>query len=316
MTRRYCGGVAALAALRVTTRTRRRLLSAIGAAAALGVEVLVVQAIAASRREYAAAESAPSVTGKFGDPHHPPLHIVMLGDSTAAGIGVTRVEDSVGGHLARLLANEKRYVTLSGVAVSGSRVGDLGPQVSRALLSHPDVAVLLIGSNDATHGTPPRQVRPALVGAIRRLRAAGVPVVIGTCPDLGAARAIARPLRDLLAAYGRLIADVEAEPVGTRVPSSSTWPRPPARCSAPNRRRRSPATGSTRAVPATTCGRGRSCPGSAAPRQSRSSPSRSNPTRAATARRNRPAPPRSPRPTPKPTPRALPFRAGSHRRAR
>ena len=179
--------------------------------AALGIEVLVVQAIAASRREYAAAESAPSVTGKFGDPNYPPLHIVMLGDSTAAGIGVTRVEDSVGGHLARLLANEKRYVTLSGVAVSGSRVGDLGPQVSRALLSHPDVAVLLIGSNDATHGTPPRQVRPALVGAIRRLRAAGVPVVIGTCPDLGAARAIARPLRDLLAAYGRLIAEVEAE---------------------------------------------------------------------------------------------------------
>ena len=179
--------------------------------AATSVKVLVVQAIAASRREYVAAESAPDVSGFFGDPADPPLHLMMLGDSTAAGIGVSSAEETVGGHLARLAAAGHHYVQLSGVAVSGSRVGDLGPQVSRALLAKPDVAVVLIGANDATHGTSPRRIRPALVGAIRRLHSAGVPVVLGTCPDLGAARAIARPLRDLIAAYGRLVAEVEAD---------------------------------------------------------------------------------------------------------
>jgi lysophospholipase L1-like esterase len=178
---------------------------------ALAIEILALEAIAASRREYAAAESAPDLNGFFGDPADPPLHLMMLGDSTAAGVGVTSAEESVGGHLARLAAAERRFVQLSGVAVSGSRVGDLGPQVSRALLAKPDVAVVLIGANDATHGTSPRRLRPALVGAVRRLRSAGVPVVLGACPDLGAARAIARPLRDVLAAYGRLIAEVETE---------------------------------------------------------------------------------------------------------
>lgn len=190
---------------------RRRVLLGFAATAAIGLEVLVAQAIAASRREYASADSAPAIDGRFGDPDDPPLHLMMLGDSTAAGVGVTRAEESVGGHLARLLAAERRYVQLSGVAVSGSRVGDLGPQVSRALLAKPDVAVVLIGANDATHGTAQRKLRPALVGAIRRLRSAGVPVVLGACPDLGAARAVARPLRDLLAAYGRIVADVETQ---------------------------------------------------------------------------------------------------------
>jgi lysophospholipase L1-like esterase len=193
---------------------RRRLLSGLGIVTAFTAEILVAQAIAAMRREYATAESAPDVAGYFGDPTDPPLHLMMLGDSTAAGVGVANAEDSVGGHLARFAAAEHRYVQLSGVAVSGSRVGDLGPQVSRALLARPDVAVLLIGANDATHGTSPRQLRPALIGAIRRLRSAGVPVVLGTCPDLGAARAFARPLRYLLAAYGTLIAEVEAEAAG------------------------------------------------------------------------------------------------------
>jgi len=190
--------------------TRRHLLSGAAAVTAVVTELLAAQALAASRRQYAAADSAPEMDAYFGDPAEPALHLVMLGDSTAAGIGANAVEESVGGHLANLVAAEHRYVHLSSVAVSGSRTGDLGPQVSRALLTKPDVAVVLVGANDATHGTSPRRVRPALVGAIRRLRSAGVPVVLGTCPDLGAARAVARPLRDLLAAYGRLIAEVQA----------------------------------------------------------------------------------------------------------
>ncbi|HEV7209229.1 MAG TPA: SGNH/GDSL hydrolase family protein [Mycobacteriales bacterium] len=195
--------------------TRRLLAAGAGVTAALAADVLALQAFAAFRREYLPAESAPSIDGDYGDPSDPTVRLVVLGDSTGAGVGVTETDESVGGRLAALLAAGHLHIQLSGVAVFGSRAGDLGPQVSRALLNRPDIAVVLVGANDATHGTSARRIRPALIGAIRRLRAAGVPVVLGTCPDLGAAQSVARPLRDVLAAYGRRVAQTQAD-AGTR----------------------------------------------------------------------------------------------------
>jgi lysophospholipase L1-like esterase len=177
----------------------------------IAADVLVLQAVLAIRRDYVPADSAPDVTGEYGHPADPTIRLVVLGDSTGAGVGVTDAVDTVGGRLASLLSQEHLHVFLSGAAVSGSRSGDIGPQVSRALLGNPDIAVLLVGANDATHGTPPGRLTPPTVGAIHRLRSAGVTVVFGTCPDLGAARAFARPLRDLVAAYGRRVAQAQAE---------------------------------------------------------------------------------------------------------
>lgn len=177
----------------------------------IAADVLVLQAVLAIRRDYVPADSAPDVTGEYGHPADPAVRLVLLGDSTGAGVGVSDAVDSVGGRLAALLSREHLHIYLTGVAVSGSRSGDLGPQVSRALLGNPDVAVLLVGANDATHLTPRSRLTPPTIGAIRRLRSAGVPVVFGTCPDLGAAQAFARPLRDLLAAYGRRVAHTQGE---------------------------------------------------------------------------------------------------------
>ena len=66
----------------------------------------------------------------------PPLRLVLLGDSTALGVGVDRVADTVGGQLAALLAEAPggRRVELSSVAVAGSRSADLATQVARALV--------------------------------------------------------------------------------------------------------------------------------------------------------------------------------------
>src|SRR5436190_19566018 len=91
----------------------------------------------------------------IGDPAATPLRLVLLGDSSALGVGVDRVVDTVGGHLAELLADGTatggRRIELSSVAVAGSRGVDLGTQVARALLGNrPDVAVILVGTNDAT----------------------------------------------------------------------------------------------------------------------------------------------------------------------
>jgi len=190
---------------------RRTLVTGAALGAVACADLLVLQAVLAVRREYVSADSAPPVSGDFGDPADPTVRVAILGDSTAAGVGVEDTVHTVGGRLASLLAAEHLHIRLSGAAISGSRAGDLGPQVSRALLNDPHVAVVLIGSNDATHATPLARVRSSLVDAVRRCRTAGVAVVLGTCPDLGATRAVARPLRDVLAYYGRRVATTQAD---------------------------------------------------------------------------------------------------------
>lgn len=186
--------------------TRRRLVSAGAVATAMAAAgVLATEAVVAVRREYVDPESAPAVDGAFG-PEGRDVRLVLLGDSTGAGVGVRTVGDSVGGQLALRLARRGWRVRLAGVAVSGSRCRDLGPQVSRALLGRPDVAVICIGSNDALRGTTLAALRRDLAAAVTRLTEAGVQTVVAACPDLGAARSFAQPLRALAARRGRQVA--------------------------------------------------------------------------------------------------------------
>ena len=177
----------------------------------LGAATLAAEALLAARRTYASADSAPAPEGRYGPAADGrSLRLVVLGDSTAAGLGVDNTDETVGGRLAALLAATGRPVVLDGAAVSGSRAADLHTQVSRALLhGRPDVAVILVGANDATHLTSLGAVQRDLGRAVERLRSAGVSVVVGTCPDMGAARAFAQPLRELVAWSGRRVGEAE-----------------------------------------------------------------------------------------------------------
>ena len=149
----------------------------------------------------------------------PKLRLVLLGDSAAIGVGVEWLAETVGGQLARMLAEGgpetgERHVLLSSVGVAGSRSTDLATQVARALLGDkPDVAVVLIGANDAAGLRSPEEAAEHLGAAVRRLRDAGVEVVVGTCPDLGAIRAVAPPLRQVAGMLGRRMAKAQARAV-------------------------------------------------------------------------------------------------------
>ena len=185
----------------------RRVAVGVAATTVAGGALLAAEAVVVSRREFLSADSAPSVGGTFGRAFAPPLRLAVLGDSTAAGIGVTRVEDTVAGRLAQAVADTGRFVTLDGLGVSGSRASDLAPQVSRALMHPPDVAVVLIGANDATHAARLGLVGDDVREAVRRLREAGTTVVVGSCPDMGAATAFLPPLRHVVAWHGRRVGD-------------------------------------------------------------------------------------------------------------
>lgn len=181
-----------------------------------GVALLTAEMIAARTRRYAKPSLGLALRTSIGPATAPPLRVTLLGDSAALGVGVDSVGETIGGQLAELLSGgesspSRRRVELSSVAVAGSRSADLGTQVSRALVgTRPDVAVILIGARDATDLRRPVEAATHLAVAVRRLRDTGVEVVVGTCPDLGACRAFAPPLRSIMGWLGRRIAVAQA----------------------------------------------------------------------------------------------------------
>ena len=74
----------------------------------------------------------------------------------------------------------------------------------------PHVAVIFIGANDVTHAVPLRTSIRLLGDAMRRLRAAGVEVVMATCPDLGSIEPLAPPLKQVARVLSRRLAAAQA----------------------------------------------------------------------------------------------------------
>jgi lysophospholipase L1-like esterase len=152
--------------------------------------------------------SPPVCGGLYGaDLPGAPLTLAVLGDSSAAGYGVTFARETPGARLAAGLAEQAgRPVRLVCRAVVGARSEGLGVQVDAVLPERPDVSVIMIGGNDVTHRVRAQDAVRALDRAVRRLRAAGCEVVVGTCPDLGTIRPIQRPLRWVARRQSRMLA--------------------------------------------------------------------------------------------------------------
>jgi lysophospholipase L1-like esterase len=126
------------------------------------------------------------------------LSFAMLGDSLAAGVGAERPGQLPGVCLALGLAEETgRPVRLVTHAVSGSRTVDLAAQVDQALISPPDLALVIVGGNDVTTRTGITTSAALLGVQVGRLAAAGTTVVVGTCPDLAVIEPIPQPLRSI-----------------------------------------------------------------------------------------------------------------------
>ncbi|MFD5585340.1 SGNH/GDSL hydrolase family protein [Streptomyces sp. NPDC058733] len=187
----------------------------IGIAGAALVGLLVAEAQLARRHVgNGTTNHVPNAEGLYGlsydTPGEPPLRLLMLGDSTAAGQGVHRAGQTPGALLASgLAAVAERPVQLRNVALPGARSDDLERQVRLALAGPgpvPDICVIMIGANDVTHRMPPTRSVRYLSAAVRRLRTAGAEVVVGTCPDLGTIEPVQQPLRWLARRASRQLA--------------------------------------------------------------------------------------------------------------
>jgi lysophospholipase L1-like esterase len=218
------GAAAALTSAATRARAARRIVLAAGySGGGLGLltgavlAVLVAEAKLA-RRWIGEPESDPpasdGVYGHFpgghphlGHHHGEPISFAMLGDSSAAGLGVHDPHETPGAMLAAgLSAAAGLPVRLTNVAKSGAQSSDLDRQVSLALRELPAAAVIMIGANDVTHRVRPSQSVRYLIDAVRRLHAAGCEVVVGTCPDLGTIEPVAQPLRWIARRWSRQLA--------------------------------------------------------------------------------------------------------------
>jgi lysophospholipase L1-like esterase len=144
------------------------------------------------------------------------LHLMVFGDSTATGYGARTAEEVPGVMIARNLAEASgKRIRLSTKAIVGATSKGLAGQIDAMFVAGPppDAAVIMVGANDVTklHGIG-RSAR-RLGAAVRRLRASGAVVVVGTCPDFGVITAIPQPLRSVARTIGLRLARAQASAV-------------------------------------------------------------------------------------------------------
>lgn len=137
------------------------------------------------------------------------IHLMIFGDSTAAGLGCVIADEVPGVLVARGLAEETgKRIRLSTKAIPGATSKGLEGQVDAMLVAGPapDAAVVFVGANDVTKKHSVAASADRLGTAVRRLRSEGTVVVVGTCPDLGVVTAIPQPLRAVVRTWGHTLA--------------------------------------------------------------------------------------------------------------
>ena len=148
------------------------------------------------------------------------LRLLILGDSSAAGVGAATQDQALAGRLAAALADlepDWRLVARTG-ATTAAALAHL-----RALPASPtDVAVVALGVNDVTRAVPVARwlaAQAALIGHLTRDLGARRVYLTGV-PPMGAFPALPRPLRGVLGARAaRLdaaLAELVRQTSGTR----------------------------------------------------------------------------------------------------
>lgn len=170
--------------------------------------LLLGEVLLARRRIGTTDEVPPSADGIYGvDLPGQPVRVLLLGDSAAVGYGMKHAEQTpsalIGMGLAHLL---DAPVDIRSVAVVGARSSHLAAQIDAGADHHPDLAIIVIGTNDVTHQVPTARAGRILAQAIGKLKALGAEVVVGTCPDLGMIKQLPQPLRTAARTMSRRMA--------------------------------------------------------------------------------------------------------------
>ncbi|WP_038776400.1 SGNH/GDSL hydrolase family protein [Burkholderia pseudomallei] len=126
----------------------------------------------------------------------PPLRLLVLGDSAAAGVGVASQSDALAGQLVRALAPFHR-VEWRLLARTGATTRDLLDWLDAEPDARFDAVVTSLGVNDVTDGVPPARWLDAQAALVERLTArfGAAHVVLTAVPPMHRFPALPQPLR-------------------------------------------------------------------------------------------------------------------------
>ena len=159
-----------------------------------------------------------------------PVRLLVLGDSTAAGVGVATQDDGLPGSLAReLAARWSRGVEWTAVGESGATSRDLVERfLPMALAADYDLVFLSIGANDAlairTRTAFARDVR-TILGALRE-RNPEATLVMSSLPAFSRFELLPQPLKRRLYAHSSSL-ESAARDVVTGLDNAFMSPKPP-----------------------------------------------------------------------------------------
>ncbi|QFT57421.1 GDSL-like Lipase/Acylhydrolase [Sulfitobacter sp. THAF37] len=164
--------------------------------------VLLAQAVAVRRRALHLPEAAGPRRGKLGS--GPTLRLRIIGDSSAAGVGVARQQDALAGQLAAMLSR-RHTVCWDLDAATGATTRSTLQRLSHSDQAPADVIVTALGVNDVTRQLPVRLWLRQQRALIDRLRVLYAPRLIYVCgiPPLGHFPLLPDPLRWALARHAR-----------------------------------------------------------------------------------------------------------------
>lgn len=159
------------------------------------------------------------------------VRLLVVGDSTAAGVGVTSMRDALPPQLAAILAVRRGCTVAWTVSArTGATASVTAEELVPAAPIEQDIAVVLVGVNDVLKMTPRQTWRASmdrLVDALEKHLRSGGQIVLSGLPNLWQFRAFPQPLRAVLAWHGRAL-DREVRQIAKRRQGVSHVAMPPA----------------------------------------------------------------------------------------
>lgn len=160
--------------------------------------------LVATEAAYALLRPAPEQeefdpSAVIGPPDGVPISILVMGDSSCTGPGLSHPDEIWVRQTASDVADLGFLVDVDSTAVGGATVSDLlADQIFRVEQERYDVALVSIGGNDVLKGTILRTFEHDLERLVRMLDERADLVVLSGVGDVGTIPRLLPPLRDLL----------------------------------------------------------------------------------------------------------------------
>ncbi len=198
------------------------LIRAVPKVAALTAATLAAQVVYTVQRDLPTFGGLDA-SAVLGPATAPALRIAAFGDSTLTGPGLERPEQIWIRQAIDRLA-DRHHITLESLAVGGSRAQDvLNDQLPK--VTETDIAVVVVGSNDALHGIPTSIVRQNLVSIVDYLLPRSKAMIMAGVGDLGSIPRMPAPLHSVARLRGNRIDAVikEIAAISDRIERVPMW---------------------------------------------------------------------------------------------